>query len=81
MAAAPQLRVSDLTGAKHAVRLVLGASETSVEKAIALAVGLQVGTFGLKNAEGVSTVMDSTLTGDWIAVLLLAQPATHGELF
>ena len=48
MAAAPPLRVRDLSEAYHPVRLVPGASEIGVEKAIAGAVGLAVGTSFLK---------------------------------
>lgn len=77
MAAAPQLRVRDLGGAYHAVRLVPGASEISVKEAIAGAVGLAVGSYFLRNVCG-TTVMDSTLTGDWTAVLLPGPLATLG---
>lgn len=52
-----------------------------MREAIAVAVGLAVGTFGLMDEEGGSTVMDSTLTGDWNAVPLISPPgpATQGE--
>ena len=45
-------------------------SEAIVVAAISLAVGLEVGTFGLRNDRGVTTVPHATLTGDWNAVLL-----------
>lgn len=50
-AAPPQLRVRDLGGVYHPVRLVRKASEIGVKEAIALAVGLPVGTFS-QNSEG-----------------------------
>lgn len=77
MAAAPSLRVRVPSRAYQAVRLVPGASALDVKEAIAGAVGLAVGSFFLKN-DGGTTVMDSTLTGDWTAVLLPGPPATLG---
>lgn len=65
------LRVRYLGGNYLPVRLVREASMQDVEKAIAGAVRLPVGTFFLKGADGGTTVMDSTLTGDWEAVRLL----------
>jgi hypothetical protein len=78
MTATSQMRICDLGGAYHAVRLMPGASALDVKEAIATAVQLAVGTFGLRNAAGGTTVIESTLTGDWIVVPLPAPPATPG---
>lgn len=68
--AAPQLRVFGLDNVSHNVMLAPGASEAVVIAAISLAVGLAVGTFGLQNDRGDTTVPHATLTGNWNAVLL-----------
>ena len=79
MAAAPLSRVRNLSGAYHPVRLVPRVSSLDVKEAIiAGAVGLAVGTSFLNGADGGMTVLDSTQTADWTAVLLPAPPATLG---
>ena len=55
------------------VRLAPGMSAADVKEAVALATGLAVGTFGLRDAEGVSS-FHAGLVGDWDAVAL-ASPA------
>jgi hypothetical protein len=67
---APQLRVLGLDNVSHNVILPPGASILDAKEAISLAVGLAVGTFGLQNDRGDTTVPHATLTGNWNAVLL-----------
>jgi len=71
MAAPPvaPFRVRYGDGAFQLVRLAPGMSEAGIERVVALATGLAVGTFGLRDAEGVSG-FHAGLAGDWEAVLL-----------
>jgi len=75
MAAPPvaPFRVRYGDGAFQLVRLAPGMSEAGIERAVALATGLAVGTFGLRDAEGVSG-FHAGLAGDWEAVLLPERP-------
>jgi hypothetical protein len=57
-------------GAFQLVLLPPGASETGIKEAVALRVGLAVGTFGIRNADGVPSPFHAGLAGDWEAVLL-----------
>ena len=82
MAAPPvaPFRVRYGAGAFQLVLLPPGASEAGIERAVALATGLAVGTFGLRDAEGISG-FHAGLAGDWDAVLLPgvgAGPAAAG---
>lgn len=70
MEAALPLRVCVQGGAYRTIRIGPRAASIDVERAIALAVRLPVGTFGLENDTGVSTTIDADLTGDWTAVPL-----------
>ena len=68
-----QLRVKVPRGEPQAVRIGPGASSLDVKEAVALAVGLPVGTFGLQRTVGgrvLSTTVDAGLTGDWDVVEL-----------
>ena len=80
MAAAPTLiRVRVHGGDYHTVELAPGMSELGVEKAVAGALRLAVGTFVLESdADRRSAGFHAGLTGDWTAVPLLAPPATRG---
>ena len=75
MAAPPvaPFRVRFGAGAFQLVLLPPGASEAGIERSIALRVGLAVGTFGIRNADGVPSPFHAGLAGDWEAVLLPAQ--------
>jgi len=79
MAAPPvaPFRVRFGAGECQLVRLAPGMSEAGIERAVALATGLAVGTFGLRDAEGVSG-FHAGLAGDWDAVLLPGQAPPAG---
>ena len=82
MAAPPvaPFRVRYGDGAFQLVRLAPGRSEAGIERVVALATGLAVGTLGLRAAEGVSG-FHAGLAGDWEAVQLPgvgAGPAAAG---
>ncbi len=76
MAASAPFRVRDLAGVWHGVELEPINSPADVEKAVAGAVGLVVGTFFLRNAAGSTSTFRGGLSGDWHVVLLLSQPIT-----
>ena len=62
-------------GDEHKVVLIgPGATEAGIEKAVALRVGLSVGSFGIRNADGVPSTFHAGLTGDWDVVLLPPPP-------
>ena len=71
MAAPPvaPFRVHYGAGAFQRVRLAPGMSGSDVKEAVAGAVGLAVGSFFIRDAEGVSG-FHAGLAGDWEAVLL-----------
>jgi hypothetical protein len=72
MAAPPAkapFRVRDLAGGWHEVDLVPGMTEAGVEDAVAAAVNLALGTFGLVNANGNGTVFHAGLVDEWYVVL------------
>ena len=76
MAAPPvaPFRVRFGDGAFQLVLLPPGASEAGIERAVALAMGLAVGTFGIRNlASGATSPFHAGLAGDWDAVLLPGQ--------
>ena len=75
MAAPPvaPFRVRYGDGPFQLVRLAPGMSEAGVKEAVALATGLAVGTFGLRDAEGISG-FHAGLAGDWDAALLPERP-------
>jgi len=79
MAAPPvaPFRVRYGAGPFERVRLAPGMSEAGIKEAVALATGLAVGTFGLRDAEGVSG-FHAGLAGDWEAVLLPGQAPPAG---
>lgn len=72
MAAPTLIRVRVPTGEYVTVELAPRMSGINVERAIALAVGLVVGTFGLwsDGAPRRTAGFHSKLTGDWTAVAL-----------
>jgi hypothetical protein len=74
MAALVTIRVRFDGGAYQRVRLAPGTSPSDVKDAVAGAVGLVPGTFGIRNADGVE-VFHAGLAGDYDAVLLPGQPA------
>jgi len=67
---APPFRVRHGGGAPVRVRLAPGTSEAGVKEAVAGAVGLPVGAFFLRDAEGGVSAFHAGLAGDWDAVLL-----------
>lgn len=72
MAAVPTLIRVRVPGREYqTVELVLGLSESGVERAVALAVRLAVNSFGLKSdTDGRTAGFHAGLTGDWTAVSL-----------
>lgn len=64
MAALP-LRIRIPGGPYKTVRIGREASSLEVERAVAIAFDLRVGTFGLMSDEGISSTFDAGLTGDW----------------
>lgn len=74
MAALVTIRVRFDGGAYQRVRLAPGMSEGGVERAVAGAVGLAVGTFFIRDADGVVEGFHAGLAGDYDAVLLPGQP-------
>lgn len=84
MAAAPTLLRIRVTGGPYKlVELVPGLSSLDVKEAVALAVSLPVGSFGIKSdADGRVATFHSGLTGNWTAVALpalAAAPSALGE--
>ncbi len=75
MAAPVTIRVRFDGGAYQRVRLAPGMSEGGVKEAVAGAVGLAVGTFFIRDADGVVEGFHAGLAGDYDAVLLPGQLA------
>ena len=76
MAAPPvaPFRVRYGTGPFQRVRLAPGMSEAGIDRTVAGAVGLAVGTFTIRNlASGATSPCHAGLVGDWEAVLLPGQ--------
>ena len=76
MAVTPEkmpFRVRFGNGAFLPVILSPGASETGIERAVALRVNLAVGTFAIQNKDGVPSTFHAGLVGDWDVVPLPGQ--------
>ena len=73
------LRVRVPGGEYTTVLLVPGVSTLDVKEAIAVAVGLPMGTFALKSDAGIATVCHAGLTGNWNVLTFVAPTAAPGE--
>lgn len=72
-------RVRHGGGAFLPVLLPPGAAAQDIKEAVALTVGLAVGTFGVRSAaDGVASPLHAGLAGDWDVVLLPAGPPGAG---